>query len=81
MKNPIIYTQEIDTPAESRKATVSIRETDTAGQAVAWSVSYKTVYHNAKAFAIQSSEFDRTYYDFSELSGAIKDFFEPVKMA
>ena len=81
MENPIIYTQEIDTPAESRKATVSIRETDTAGQAVAWSVSYKIAYHNAKPYATQSTAFGDTYSNFTELSGALKDFFEPVNMA
>ena len=81
MEKPVIYTQTINTPAESRNATVAIRETDTAGQAVSWSVSYKTVYHNANPFAIQSSSFDDTYFDFSELPKAIKDFFEPIKMA
>ena len=81
MEKPVIYTQEIDTPAESRKATVAIRETDAAGQAVAWSVSYKIAYHNAKPSATQSTAFDDTYFNFTELSGALKDFFEPVNMA
>ena len=81
MENPVIYTQTICTPAESRNATVAIRETDTAGQAVAWDVSYKIAYHNAKPYATQSKEYGDTYFDFSELSGALKDFFEPVKMA
>ena len=35
MEKPVIYTQTIHTPAESRNATVAIRETDTVGQAVA----------------------------------------------
>ena len=81
MEKPVIYTQTIHTPAESRNAAVAIRETDTAGQAVAWSVSYKITYHNAKPYATQSTAFGDTYIDFSELSGALKDFFEPVKMA
>ena len=81
MEKPIIYTQTINTPAESRNATVAIRETDTAGQAVAWDVSYKIAYHNAKPYATQSTEYGDTYFDNSELSGALKDFFEPVKMA
>ena len=81
MEKPVIYTQTIDTPAESRNATVAIRETDTAGQAVAWSVSYKIEYHNEKTYATQSTAFGDTYHEFSELSGALKDFFEPVKMA
>ena len=81
MENPVIYTQTINTPAESRNATVAIRETDTAGQAVAWSVSYKIAYHNAKPYTTQSTEVNETYFEFSELSVALKDFFEPVKMA
>ena len=81
MEKPVIYTQTIDTPAESRNATVAIRETDTAGQEVAWSVSYRVKYHNAKPYATQSAEYEDTYFDFSELSDALKDFFEPVKMA
>ena len=81
MEKPVIYTQTINTPAESRYATVAIRETDTAGQAVAWDVSYKIAYHNAKPFATHSTAFGDTYTDFSELSVALKDFFEPVKMA
>ena len=81
MEKPVIYTQTIDTPAESRNATVAIRETDTVGQAVAWSVSYKITYHNAKPYATQSTEHSDTYFEFYELSGALKDFFEPVKMA
>ena len=81
MEKPVIYTQTIHTPAESRNATVAIRETDTAGQATAWSVSYKIAYHNAKPYATQSTEHSDTYFEFSELSGALKDFFEPVKMA
>ena len=81
MEKPVIYTQAIHTPAESRYADVAIRETDTVGQAVAWSVSYKIAYHNAKPYATQSTAFGDTYADFSELSGALKDFFEPVKMA
>ena len=81
MENPVIYTQTIHTPAESRNATVAIRETDTVGQAVAWSVSYKIAYHNAKPYATQSTAFGDTYFNFTELSGALKDFFEPVKMA
>ena len=81
MEKPVIYTQIIHTPAESRNATVAISETDTGGQAVAWSVSYKIAYHNAKPYATQSNAFGDTYTDFSELSGALKDFFKPVKMA
>ena len=81
MEKPVIYTQTINTPAESRNATVSILETDTVGQAVAWSVSYRVKYHNAKPYATQSTEFGDTYTDFSELSVALKDFFEPIKMA
>ena len=80
MEKPVIYTQTIHTPAESRNATVAIRETDTVGQAVAWSVSYKIAYHNAKPYATQSTEHSDTYIDFSELSGALKNFFKPVKM-
>ena len=81
MQKTIIYTQTIHTPAESRYADVAIRETNTVGQAVAWSVSYKIEYHNAKNYETQSTAFGGTYTDFSELSGALKDFFEPVKMA
>ena len=81
MEKPVIYTQTIHTPAESRNATVAIRETDTAGQALAWSVQYKIAYHNAKPYATQSTEFGDTYSNFTELSGALKDFFEPVNMA
>ena len=81
MEKPVIYTQTIHTPAESRNATVAIRETDNVGQAVAWSVSYKIAYHNAKPYATQSTEFGDTYFAFSELSDALKDFFEPIKMA
>ena len=81
MEKPVIYTQIIHTPAESRNATVAIRETDTVGQAVAWSVSYKIAYHNANPFGTQSTSFNDTYTDFSELSGALKEFFEPVKVA
>ena len=81
MEKPVIYTQTINTPAESRNATVAIRETDTAGQAVGWSVSYKIAYHNAKAYATQSTEHEDTYYEFGDLSDALKKFFEPVKMA
>ena len=81
MEKPVIYTQTIHTPAESRNATVAIRETDTAGQAVAWDVSYKIAYHNAHPYTTQGTEFADTYFDFSELSGALKDFFEPIKMA
>ena len=81
MEKPVIYTQTIHTPAESRNATVAIRETDTAGQAVAWSVSYKIAYHNAKPFETHSTAFGDIFNSFSELSGAIEDFFEPVKMA
>ena len=81
MEKPVIYTQTIHTPAESRYATVAIRETDTAGQAVAWSVSCKIAYHNAKPYATQSTAFNDTYFTFTELSGALKDFFEPVNMA
>ena len=81
MEKPIIYSQTINTPAESRNAAVAIRETDTAGQAVAWNVSYKIAYHNAKPYTTQSTEVNDTYFDFSELSVALKDFFEPVKMA
>ena len=80
MEKPVIYTQTIHTPAESRNATVAIHETDTVGQAVAWSVSYKIEYHNAKPYATQSTEFGDTYHEFYELSGALKNFFEPVKM-
>ena len=81
MEKPVIYTQTIHTPAESRNATVAIRETDTAGQAVAWDVSYKIAYNNAKPYATQSTAFGDTYFNFTELSGALKDFFEPVNMA
>ena len=81
MEKPIIYSQTINTPAESRYADVAIRETDTAGQAVAWDVSYKIAYHNAKPFATHSTAFGDTYTDFSELSVALKDFFGPVEMA
>ena len=81
MEKPVIYTQTINTPAESRNATVAIRETDTAGQAVAWDVSYRVKYHNAKPCAAQSTEVGDTYFDFSDLSVALKDFFEPIKMA
>ena len=81
MEKPVIYTQTIHTPAESRYVDVAIRETDTVGQAVAWDVSYRVKYHNAKPYATQSTEHSDTYWEFSELSGAIKKFFEPVKMA
>ena len=81
MQKPVIYTQTIHTPAESRNATVAIRETDTAGQAVAWSVSYKIAYHNAKHHETKSTAFGDTDLNFTELSGALKDFFEPVNMA
>lgn len=80
MEKPVIYTQTIDTPAESRCATVAIRETDTVGQAVVWSVSYEIKYHNAKNYETKSTAFGDTYHEFSELSGALKDFFEPIKM-
>ena len=81
MEKPVIYTQTIHTPAESRNATVAIRETNKAGQTVAWDVSYCVKYHNAKPYATQSTAFGDTYTDFSELSGALKNFFEPIKMA
>ena len=81
MEKPVIYTQTIHTPAESRYADVAIRETDTAGQAVAWDVSYRVKYHNARPYTTQSTEVNDTYFEFSELSVALKDFFEPVKMA
>ena len=81
MEKPVIYTQTIHTPAESSYAGVAIRETDTAGQAVAWDVSYRVKYHNAKPYTTQSTEVNDTYFEFSELSVALKDFFEPVKMA
>ena len=81
MEKPVIYTQTIDTPAESRNATVAIRETDTAGQAVAWSVSYRVKYHNAKYGESEGTAYGDIFNSFSELSGALKDFFEPVKMA
>ena len=81
MEKPVIYTQTIHTPAESRNATVAIRETNTAGQTVAWDVSYRVKYHNAKPYTTQITEVDDTYFEFSELSDALKDFFEPVKMA
>ncbi len=81
MEKPVIYTQTIHTPAESRCATVAIRETDTAGQAVAWSVSYRVEYHNAKHGENKSTAYGDIFNSFSELSGALKDFFEPVKMA
>ena len=81
MEKPVIYTQTINTPAESRNATVAIRETDTVGQAVAWDVSYRVKYNNAKPCATQSTAFHDTYFNFTELSGALKDFFEPVNMA
>ena len=81
MEKPVIYTQAIHTPAESRYADVAIRETDTVGQAVAWSVSYKIEYHNAKHGENKSTAYSDIFSSFSELSDAIKDFFEPVKMA
>ena len=81
MEKPVIYTQTIDTPAESRNATVAIRETDTAGQAVAWSVSYRVKYHNAKYGESEGTAYGDIFNSFSELSGALKDFFDPVKMA
>ena len=81
MDKPVIYTQTISTPAECRHAIVAIRETDTAGQAVAWDVSYKIAFYNAKPYTTQSSEVNDTYFEFSELSVALKDFFEPIKMA
>ena len=81
MEKPVIYTQTIHTPAESRYADVAIRETDTVGQAVAWDVSYRVKYHNARPYTSQGTEFGDTYWEFSELSGALKKFFEPVKMA
>ena len=81
MEKPVIYTQTIHTPAECKTATVAIRETNTAGQTVAWDVSYRVKYHNAKPYTTQSTEVDDTYFEFSELSDALKDFFEPVKMA
>ena len=79
MEKPIIYTQTICTPAESRYATVAIREN--VGQAVAWVVSYRIEYHNAKHGENKSTAYSDTYTDFSELSGALIDFFKPVKMA
>ena len=81
MEKPVIYTQTINTIAEARNATVAIRETDTAGQAVAWSVSYKISYHNAKYGESEGTVYGDIFNSFSELSGALKDFFEPVKMA
>ena len=81
MEKPVIYTQTIHTPAESRNATVAIRETDTAGQTVAWSVSYCVKYHNAKHGENTGTVYSDTYTDFSELSGALEKFFKPVKMA
>ena len=81
MEKPVIYTQTINTPAESRNATVAIRETDTAGQAVAWSVSYKITYHNAKYGESEGTVYSDIFNSFSELSDALKDFFKPVKMA
>ena len=62
MEKPVIYTQTIHTPAESRSADVAIRETDTAGQAVAWDVSYRVKYHNAKPYTTQSTEVNDTYF-------------------
>ena len=81
MEKPVIYTQTIDTPAESRNATVAIRETDTDGQAVAWSVSYRVKFHNAKYGESEGTAYGDIFNSFSELSGAIEDFFEQVKMA
>lgn len=81
MEKPVIYTQTIHTPAESRNATVAIRETDTAGQAVAWSVSYCVEYHNTKYGESKGTVYSDIFNSFSELSDAIKDFFKPVKMA
>ena len=81
MEKPVIYTQTIHTPAESRNANIAIRETDTVGQAVAWDVSYRVKYHNAKPYTTQSTEVNDTYFEFSELSVALKEFFKPVKMA
>ena len=81
MEKPVIYTQTINTPAESRNATVAIRETDTDGQAVAWSVSYRVKYHNAKYGESEGTAYGDIFNSFSELSGAIEDFFEQVKMA
>ena len=80
MEKPVIYTQTINTPAESRNATVAIRETDT-GQAVAWSVSYRVKYHNAKYGESESTTYSDIFNSFSELSDSLKDFFEPVRMA
>ena len=81
MEKPVIYTQTINTIAEARNATVAIRETDTAGQAVAWSVSYKITYHNAKYGESEGTAYGDIFNSFSELSGALKEFFEPIKMA
>ena len=81
MEKPVIYTQTINTPAESRYATVAIRETDTVGQAVAWVVSYRIEYHNAKHGENKSTAYSDIFSSFSKLSDALKEFFEPVKMA
>ncbi len=81
MEKPVIYTQTINTPAESRHITVSIHATNTAGQAVSWSLTYKIDRHNAKYGESLGTVSGNTYNDFADLSTAIKDFFEPVKMA
>lgn len=81
MEKPVIYTQTIHTPAESRKAGVVIHETDTAGQIVAWRVTYCVEYHNAKYGESEGTVHSDIFNSFSELSDAIKDFFKPVKMA
>ena len=81
MEKPVIYTQTINTPAESRNATVAIRETDTDGQAVAWSVSYSVKFHNAKYGESEGTAYGDIFNSFYELSCALKDFFEPVKIA
>lgn len=81
MEKPVIYTQTIHTPAESRNATVAIHETNTAGQTVAWRVSYCVEYHNAKYGESKSTVYSDIFNSFSELSDALKNFFKPVKMA
>ena len=74
MEKPIIYTQTICTHAESRYATVAIREN--IGQATAWVVSYRIEYHNAKHGENKSTAYSDIFSSFSKLSDALKDFFD-----
>ena len=67
--------------ADIAQLSYAIRETDTAGQAVAWNVSYRIKYHNAKYGGSEGIAYSEIFISFSELSGALKDFFKPVNMA